>query len=132
MKQKFKHHVHRNAVPRAEAETPLERVGYTAGGAVASAFLGGYLAKQGWPPKTIASALALLGAGLSWQGETALVKNIGSGVMASSGGQLVREMFGNGEVKREAPQLANARALGPGELAGAFERVRKRLAMQAA
>jgi hypothetical protein len=128
VKKKNKHKMKlRNAAPRSANETPLQRLGYTAGGAAASAVLGGYLAKQGWAPKTVAGALATLGAGLTWKGDSPQAKSVGSGVMGASGGQLVMELLVDFEEKRQK-KPANAQALPPGSLESALERARQRLA----
>jgi hypothetical protein len=149
MKKKYKKHKFRNAAPRAVKpvakpgeETPLQRLGYTAAGTAASAFFGGFLAKSGWAPKTVSAALTTLGAGLTWKGDSAPAKSVGSGVMGASGGQLVMELMVDHEKKRaekehekeqkeqEAKKPSNAAALPPGSLEDALARAKTRLAME--
>ncbi len=136
-----KKHGHRNAAPSSApvarapsrprasrshggGESSLQRLAYTAAGAVGSALVGAMLAKENWAPKTIAGALATLGAGLTWKGDSATIKSLGSGAMSSAGGQLVLLL-----IDEHGPKPANAEALPPGSLEGALERARARLAM---
>ena len=128
----------RNAAPRparaggAHSETPLQRLGYTAAGAAASAFVGAFLTKEGWAPKTVAGALSALGAGLTWKGDGPTIQSFGSGTMSSAGGQLVLMLMDDHHDKAPASIVkkpANADALPPGALEAALERARARLAM---
>ena len=142
-KHKFKY---RNAAPRAPRaprsadhgeETSLKRLGMTAAGAAGCAFLGGFLTKQGWAPKMISGALTALGAGLTWKGEGATTKSVGSGAMSSAGGQLVLMLMEDHTNKpaqtqgATAPAKRQADALPPGSLENALERARARLAISA-
>src|SRR5689334_22949495 len=100
MKKKKHKHKYRNAAPRNLAprapratpkpgdETNLHRLGYTAAGAASTALLGSFLAREGWAPKTIAGALAAVGAGLAWKGDSSTVKSLGAGAMSAAGSQL--------------------------------------------
>ena len=139
-KHKFKH---RNAAapfraPRAprtkaEPESPTHRLGYTAAGAAGTALLGSFLARQGWAPKTIAGALAAVGAGLAWKGDGATIKSVGAGTMSAAGSQLALMLIDDRE-PAPAPKVAvkkpsNADELPPGALESAFERARERLAL---
>jgi len=93
-KKKGKKHPFRNAAPRApragksEDETPLKRLAATAGGAAGTALAGSFLAHEGWAPKTIATALAAVGAGLAWKGDAPTIRSVGAGVMSAAGSQL--------------------------------------------
>jgi hypothetical protein len=108
------------------AESSFQRLAYTAAGAVGSALVGAMLAKENWAPKTIAGALATLGAGLTWKGDSATIKSLGSGAMSSAGGQLVLLL-----IDEHGKKPANADELPAGALEGALERARARLAMTA-
>ncbi|MBV8758676.1 MAG: hypothetical protein JO257_15425 [Deltaproteobacteria bacterium] len=147
-RKKTKHHAVRNAAPRAPRapratadhdETSLKRLGYTAAGAAGSAFLGAFLSKEGWAPKTVAGALTALGAGLTWKGEGATTKSVGSGAMSSAGGQLVLMMMDEHSTKQPTPQVATATAKKPsnaddvpaGSIERALERARARIAINA-
>src|SRR5438309_10771999 len=117
-KKKFKKakkspHVFRNAAPRApsaarpqrsrsEDETPLTRLAYTAGGAAGTALAGSFLAHEGWAPKTIATALAAVGAGLAWKGDAPTIRSVGAGVMSAAGSQLALMVMEDRE-KKAAP-----------------------------
>ncbi len=146
-KHKFKY---RNAAPRAPRapraahpveETDLKRLGMTAAGAASSAFVGAFLTKQGWAPKMISGALTALGAGLTWKGEGATTKSVGSGAMSSAGGQLVLMLMDEHEHKQatsspstqvaSAPTKRQADGLPPGSLENALERARARLTVTA-
>ncbi len=145
-KRKKTKHSFRNAAPRAprapraatdHEETPLKRLGMTAAGAAGSAFVGAFLTKEGWAPKTIAGALTALGAGLTWKGEGATTKSVGSGAMSSAGGQLVLMMMDEHTQKQAAPQVAtakkpaNADAIPAGSVERALDRARRRIAINA-
>jgi len=135
---------HRNAgpprAPRAvkEDESPMHRLGYTAAGAGATALVGTFLAKQGWAPKTVAGALAVLGGGLAWKGDSATIKSVGAGTMSSAGGQLALMMldeYGKPAsptaiaLAQPGKRLANVEGLPPGALESAFERARAQVAL---
>ena len=145
-KRKSKHPArrsgHRNAggppAPRAkrtEAETTLNRLGYTAAGAAATALAGSLLAHEGWAPKTIAGALTAVGAALAWRGDDPMIRSIGAGTMAAAGSQLALMLINDRSDKPRAatqaalPPKRQAEALPPGALEAAFERARARLAM---
>src|SRR5580693_1162262 len=84
----------RNATPRAprnqqaEDDTPLKRLAFTASGAAGTALAGAFLAHEGWSPKTIATALGAVGAGLAWKGDEAGIRSVGAGAMSAAGAQL--------------------------------------------
>ena len=133
----------RNATQRAPRaskpadETSMHRLGYTAAGAAGTALVGSFLARQGWAPKTIAGALAAVGAGLAWKGDGSTIKSVGAGTMSAAGSQLALMLLDdqhNG-AKPAAPKVAsigkpaNAGGLPPGALESAFERARERLAL---
>src|SRR5215510_15125637 len=100
MKKKKHKFRHRNAAPRNAAprnivsrspraakpgeETPMNRLGYTAAGAAGTALVGSILARQGWAPKTVATALTAVGAGLAWKGDGNTVRNLGAGTMSAA------------------------------------------------
>jgi len=148
-KKKSKHgkkHPFRNAAPRAprtdkpeSADSPLKQLAYTAGGAVGVAFLGPFLAREGWAPKTIATALTATGAGLAWKAGEPSWRSVGSGVMSAAGAQLAMMTLDSQEHKTstvvvtKAPEplkkLANADALPPGALEAALARAQARLAL---
>ncbi len=147
-KKKFGKHKFRNASPsrnavarapraaggKPEEETPLKRLGYTGAGAASTALVGSFLAHEGWAPKTIATALAAVGAGLAWKGDSPTIRSIGAGTMSAAGSQLALMMME--ERQKPAPvatapvkKPANAGGLPEGSLETAYERARKRLAI---
>jgi hypothetical protein len=155
MKKKHKHKFrHRNAAPprniiarsprapKQADESALNRLGYTAAGAAGTALVGSILARQGWAPKTVATALTAVGAGLAWKGDGTTVRNLGAGTMSAAGSQLALMMIDDHD-KRAAPSVkvvtappppttkkpSNAEALPAGALESAFERARQRLAL---
>lgn len=148
-KTKFKKHPFRNAAPRAvqprapradkpSEETSLHRLGYTAAGAAGTALVGSFLAREGWAPKTIATALAAVGAGLAWKGDESTIRSVGAGAMSAAGSQLALMMIDDREHKSATPpptapvkKPANAGELPPGSLEGAFERAKARLVLSA-
>ncbi len=142
-KFKFGKHKMRNAAPRSAPrkpqtdETPLRRLGYTAAGAAGTALAGSFLAHEGWAPKTIATALTAVGAGLAWKGDEPTIRSIGAGVMSAAGCQLALMVIDDREKKAAAPQIATAptkkpanyAALPPGSLEHAFNEARRELAL---
>ena len=140
-----KHHPFRNAAPRAPRagkageETPLKRLAYTAGGAAGTALAGSFLAHEGWAPKTIATALSAVGAGLAWKGDSSTIRSVGAGVMSAAGSQLALMIIDERDKKASAPPVtqvakkpSNAgNVLPPGALEGALERAQARLALSA-
>lgn len=148
-KKKRKHPFkHRNAAPRPSAlrapraprskpedETALNRLGYTAAGAAGTALVGSLLARQGWAPKTIASALTAVGAGLAWKGDGSTIRSVGAGTMSAAGSQLALMVIDDQEKRKPSvvaaagKKPANADELPPGALENAFERARQRLAL---
>jgi hypothetical protein len=139
-KNSFKH---RNAAPRPSApraprvkpedETALHRLGYTAAGAAGTALVGSLLARQGWAPKTIASALTAVGAGLAWKGDGSTIRSVGAGTMSAAGSQLALLVIDDHDKHKPGTtggkKPANADELPPGALENAFERARHRLAL---
>ena len=147
-------HGYRNAAPRAPRaparkpeveETPLRRLAYTAAGAGGTALAGSILLQEGWAPKTIATALTAVGAGLAWKGDAANVRSVGAGVMSAAGGQLAILTIEDHE-KKSAPSAqddltagstqsarkpSNAAGLPPGSLSDALDRARSRLRLAA-
>ena len=135
----------RNATQRAPRpakpadETSMHRLGYTAAGAAGTALVGSFLARQGWAPKTIAGALAAVGAGLAWKGDGNTVRSVGAGAMSAAGSQLALMLIddrSSGAKKPTATALAtgakkpaNGDGLPPGALEAAFERAQHRLAI---
>ena len=142
-KKKTKHTFarHRNARPpraprtgKEDPESPMHRLGYTAAGAGATALVGTFLARQGWAPKTVAGALAVLGGGLAWKGDSPTIKSVGAGTMSSAGGQLALMMLDEYGKPAPAPvsagkRLANGEGLPSGALESAFERAREQFAL---
>ncbi|MEO8840049.1 MAG: hypothetical protein ABI704_00670 [Kofleriaceae bacterium] len=143
--KKFKFGKHaklRNAAPRSAPkkpqidETPLKRLGYTAAGAAGTALAGSFMAREGWAPKTIATALAAVGAGLAWKGDEPTIRSVGAGVMSAAGSQLALMMIDEKDRKQAPVQTAqpvkkpaNAYALPPGSLESAFNQARGELAL---
>jgi hypothetical protein len=146
-KFKFKSHKLRNATPRSAPkqaptpETPLQRLGYTAAGAAGTALAGSFLAHEGWAPKTIATALTAVGAGLAWKGDESTVRSVGAGVMSAAGSQLALMVIDDRDRKQQAqtqaaqtPQAqdtkkpSNAGQLPPGSIESAFNQARAQLA----
>jgi hypothetical protein len=144
--KKFKFGKHgklRNAAPRSAPkkphidETPLKRLGYTAAGAAGTALAGSFMAREGWAPKTIATALAAVGAGLAWKGDEPTIRSVGAGVMSAAGSQLALMMID--EKGKPVPvqtaqaqpvkKPANAYALPAGSLESAFNQARNELAI---
>ncbi len=131
----------RNAVARAPRsarpdETPLRRLAYTASGAAGTALAGSFLAHEGWAPKTIATALAAVGAGLAWKGDAPTIRSVGAGVMSAAGSQLALMMMDEHDQKpptsptvQTAKKPSNAGGLPPGALESALERAQARLAL---
>jgi hypothetical protein len=143
-KHKFKHRnvaprpIARNLQPRpprprrAEEDTSMHQLGYTAAGAAGTALLGSFLARQGWAPKTIAGALTAVGAGLAWKGDGTTIKSVGAGTMSAAGSQLALMLIDDREKTTTTTVVkkpANADELPPGALESAFERARERLAL---
>jgi hypothetical protein len=147
-KKKGKHYSFRNAAPRtpragkAEDETPLKRLAATAGGAAGTALAGSFLAHEGWAPKTIATALAAVGAGLAWKGDAPTIRSVGAGVMSAAGSQLALMIIDERDKKATtasvasqqvavAKKPANAGELPPGALDAALQRAQARLSLSA-
>ena len=154
-KNKHKKQQYRNAAPRAvtpravtprgpradKDETSLRRLGYTAAGAAGTALVGSFLSREGWAPKTIATALAAVGAGLAWKGDESTIRSVGAGAMSAAGSQLALMLIDDHEHKvaaaappptaDAAKKPANAGELPPGSLESAFERAKTRLAISA-
>ena len=151
-KKKFKlgKHKLRNAAPRnapkgpprkpQTEETPLRRLGYTAAGAAGTALAGSFLAHEGWAPKTIATALTAVGAGLAWKGDEATIRSVGAGVMSAAGSQLALMMIDERDHKQAVQQAASTQVavvkkpanhggLPPGSLESAFNDARSQLAI---
>lgn len=145
-------HAYRNAAPRNAAprppraakpggDTTLHSLGYTAAGAAGTALVGSFLAREGWAPKTIAGALAAVGAGLAWKGDGNTVRSVGAGAMSAAGSQLalmlIDDRSSGAKAKAPAPtavatggkKLANGDGLPPGALEAAFERAQQRFAL---
>ncbi|HEY0254705.1 MAG TPA: hypothetical protein VGC41_24435 [Kofleriaceae bacterium] len=151
-KKKLKKHGFRNAggktrnaapsAPRPRSakapEDPLTRLAWTAGGAAGAALAGSLLARQGWAPKTVATAMTAVGAGLAWKGDGDRVRDLGTGVMSASGSQLALMIIDDRDVHKAPPEPqvvaikkpANAGALPPGSLEAALERAKARLALE--
>ena len=151
-KPKLKRPPLRNALPRAprapranaEPESPLQRLAYTAGGAAGTALAGAFLLHEGWKPKTVATALAAVGAGLAWKGEEQAIRSVGAGTMSAAGAQLALMVIEDRDRKAAAervatikppgaiaPRQADANALPPGALESALARAQARLALSA-
>jgi hypothetical protein len=136
----------RNAsVPRAprgakpEDETALKRLAYTAGGAAGTALAGSFLLHEGWAPKTVATALGAVGAGLAWKGDEPAIRSVGAGVMSAAGAQLALMIIEERDAKAKAPAVvatagpvkrqADTASLPPGALEAALARAQARLAL---
>lgn len=153
-KKKHKHHF-RNAAPRPPRaarpteETNTHRLGYTVAGAAGSALLCAFMAREGWAPKTVSGALAAVGAGLAWKGDSTTIRSVGAGAMSGAGAQLALLMIDDhdGKTTPQSKPDANgvaskvtatkpARQANAGELPGdaleaAYYRARERLAASA-
>jgi hypothetical protein len=152
-KHKSKPHVKRFAMQRRNAGPPAPRaprkppeaaaekasVGAllpAAGGAASVAAVGTLLAHEGWKPKTIATGLAALGALLAWRGRTEAEREVGLGAAGAALGQLLlllwpTESEHSTAVATNENKPRQAEALPPGALESAFERARRRLALDA-
>ena len=137
----------RNAsAPRAprgakpEDETALKRLAYTAGGAAGTALAGSFLLHEGWAPKTVATALGAVGAGLAWKGDEPAIRSVGAGVMSAAGAQLALMIIEERDAKAKAPpptvasaapvkRQADTASLPPGALEAALARAQARLAL---
>jgi hypothetical protein len=143
-KKKSKRHPFRNAAPRiaraakAEDESTLKRLALTAGGAAGSALTVSFLKREGWAPKTAATTLTALGAGLTWKGDSAQVRSVGAGVMAGAGSQLALMMLADQDAKKsedepkktdDTKKPANADGVSARALESAMERARARVAL---
>jgi hypothetical protein len=122
------------ATSSAQAEeTPLNRLGMTAAG---TSLVGSFLSHEGWAPKTIATALAAVGAGLAWKGDAPTIRSIGAGAMSAAGSQLALMLIDDRDSKSKQPtqppaQTAQRQAaeVPAGALENAFERAKARLSM---
>lgn len=117
-------------------ETPLNRLGYTAAGAGATALAGSLLAQQGWAPKTIAGMLAAVGGTLAWRGDDPMLRNVGAGMASAAASQLAMMLINDRPVAPARPSVASApkrqaEALPPGALEAALQRAQARLALSA-
>ena len=145
-KKKSKKHTFRNAGPRtprtakADDETSLKRLAYTAGGAAGTALAVSFLKREGWAPKTAATTLTAVGAGLTWKGDAPTIRSLGAGVMAGAGSQLAMMLLADRdpETKTEthapavAPKrLSNSDGTSAAALEAALERARSRVALSA-
>lgn len=137
----------RNAGPRTtrsgDDHSSMRRLGFTAAGAAGTALVGSFLAREGWAPKTIATALAAVGAGLAWKGDEESIRSVGAGAMSAAGSQLALMLIDDRDKPSAASsgssttasastppkKPANAGELPPGALESAFERAKARLAM---
>jgi hypothetical protein len=142
-KRKTKRHPFRNASvprsPRAQAvedDTPLKRLAFTASGAAGTALAGAFLAHEGWSPKTIATALGAVGAGLAWKGDEPGIRSVGAGAMSAAGAQLALMIIDERDRKAATPTVAaapkrqaDANQLPPGALEAALARAQARLAL---
>ncbi len=146
-KKKHKKHPFRNAAPRAprtgkpEDETAVRRLAYTAGGAASTALAGSFLVHEGWAPRTIATALAAVGAGLAWKGDAPGIRSVGAGVMSAAGSQLALMLLDDRDHKPAKVTVASVPGgkkpsnagdgLPPGALESALQRAQTRLALSA-
>jgi hypothetical protein len=150
-KKKQKRHPFRNATPvrhapasnatppaprnhQTEDDTPLKRLAFTATGAAGTALAGAFLAHEGWSPKTIATALGAVGAGLAWKGDEAGIRSVGAGAMSAAGAQLALMIIDERDRKAAPPaaapkRQADADSLPPGALEAALARAQARLAL---
>ncbi|MEP6990412.1 MAG: hypothetical protein ABJA80_05725 [bacterium] len=149
-KKKFKKQSFRNAAPRAartskaEDETSFKRLAYTAGGAAGTALAVSFLKREGWAPKTAATTLTAVGAGLTWKGDAPTIRSLGAGVMAGAGSQLAMMLIDkegstataqstkpsdhNTGIVASGKKPSNAEAVPAGALEAALERARARVA----
>ena len=97
---------HRAHHPGEHANTDgmptVQQLAFTAAGAAGSALLSALLARRGYAPKTVAGALAAIGAGIAGVGESNAFRALGAGAMSGSGAQLVLMLFAEHEEKKNA------------------------------
>ena len=108
-----KHKAH-DASERAKTEgmPTVQQLAFTAAGAAGSALLSALLARRGYAPKTIAGAIAAVGAGIAGVGDNHAFRALGAGAMSGSGAQLVLMLFAEYEEKES---VASNDAVTPGE-----------------
>jgi len=145
--KKYGKPVRRNAgpptprAPRASSQQPaapspsrdLERLWPYAAGAAGTAIVGTMLAREGVAPKTIAGGLALTGGLLGWRLTNKTERNLALAVGSAALAQLVLLKWGDvkddNKGKSDDAKPRQARALPPGALESAFERARRRVAL---
>ena len=134
--------------PRASEETTLTRLAYTAGGAGAAALAVSLLQREGWAPKTIATAIGASGAALAWKAGDPAMRAVGAGAASAAGAQLALLVMEDHDAKASSTdsataqntatppttaaqqRLANAaQALPSGALESALARAQARLAL---
>lgn len=91
---------------RRTSPNELEHLGYTAAGAVGTAFLGGVLARQNWQPTTIAAVLATAGGVLAWSGKSPAQRQVGTGTMAAGTGQLALLLLRKNQAEQAKLEVA--------------------------
>src|ERR1700733_1347808 len=92
----------------ADEETALNRLGMTAAGAAGTALVGSFRAPEGWAPKTVATALAAVGAGLAWKGDAPTIRSIGAGAMSAAGSQLALMLIDDRDGKSKSAKEPSA------------------------
>lgn len=96
-----KHKTHdRGERANTEGIPTVQQLALTAAGAAGSALLNALLARRGYAPKTVAGAIAALGAGIAGVGENHAFRALGAGAMSGSGAQLVLMLFAEYEEKK--------------------------------
>lgn len=96
-----KHKTHdRGERANTEGMPTVQQLAFTAAGAAGSALVSALLARRGYAPKTVAGAIAALGAGIAGVGENHAFRALGAGAMSGSGAQLVLMLFAEYEEKK--------------------------------
>jgi hypothetical protein len=118
----------RNAAPKPDLGNTIASVAGGGGGAI----LGGLLANRGWDPATVALAMTV-GGGLGAYTLDGGARIAANGLAAAGAGQLALALLAD-QTEASAPTpapkpRANAASLPPGAIESAFERARRRLAM---
>jgi hypothetical protein len=103
--KKHKAH-HPDERANTEGMPTVQQLAFTAAGAAGSALLSALLARRGYAPKTVAGALAAIGAGIAGVGHSDAFRALGAGAMSGSSAQLVLMLFAEYEEKKNVAGAA--------------------------